>query len=79
MGPVYAHCPHCTFPVVVMAGDEKAGRYCRQCRRLFVPADCMEFAAAGAAGGRQKRSGKNRMTWRNLLQRKPATPVEGKE
>lgn len=76
MGPVYAHCPHCTFPVVVMAGAEKAGRYCRQCRRLFVPADGVADApVASAQGGRQK-SGKSRMTWRALLQRKASAQAE---
>lgn len=79
MGSVYAHCPHCTFPVVVAAGEEKAGRYCRQCRRLFVPAECVEPEGAGISGGRQKRSRRNRMTWRTLLQRRPAAPVDQKE
>lgn len=79
MGPVYAHCPHCIFPVVVMAGVEKSGRYCRQCRRLFVPADCVAGAPVTAAQSGRKKSGKSRMTWRALLQRKASAQAEGQE
>jgi len=79
MASVYAHCPHCTFPVVVPAGEERAGRYCRQCRRLFVPADGVDPQTAATSAGRQKKSRRNRMTWRTLLQRRPPQSAESKE
>lgn len=37
MSPLYAECPNCTFPVVVPANELSVARYCRQCRRLFLP------------------------------------------
>jgi len=37
MGPLYAHCPRCEFPVIVAAPDRQALRRCRQCGSNFVP------------------------------------------
>jgi len=37
MGPLYAQCPRCEFPVVVAAPDRRAQRRCRQCGGQFIP------------------------------------------
>ncbi len=37
MTPLYAHCPHCGFPVVVNGIERVVPRWCRQCRREYTP------------------------------------------
>ena len=37
MTPLYAHCPHCAFPVVVNGIERIVPRRCRQCRGEFTP------------------------------------------
>ena len=37
MTPLYAHCPHCGFPVVVTGIERIIPRRCRQCREEYTP------------------------------------------
>lgn len=37
MGPLYTHCPHCSFPAVVGEADRFRTRRCRQCRAQYQP------------------------------------------
>jgi len=39
MGPLYTHCPHCGFPVVVKELERMFSRRCRQCRAQFIPGE----------------------------------------
>ncbi len=34
---LYAHCPHCEFPVVVNGVEAALPRRCRQCRGEYTP------------------------------------------
>lgn len=51
MFALYTLCPHCTFPAVVGGIDRMLVRYCRQCRRKFVPADAMASFMRGNSNG----------------------------
>ena len=37
MMPLYTHCPHCAFPVVVNGIERVVPRRCRQCRGEYMP------------------------------------------
>ena len=37
MKPLYTHCPHCGFPVVVRGCERLLVRHCRQCRGRYLP------------------------------------------
>lgn len=37
MEPMYAHCPQCSFPVVVSGSDVNSIRRCRQCGETYKP------------------------------------------
>lgn len=37
MTPLFTHCPHCAFPVVVNGIERVVPRRCRQCRSEYMP------------------------------------------
>jgi hypothetical protein len=48
---MYTHCPHCAFPAVISGIDRMLMRYCRQCRRKYVPEDAMTSFRRGTTNG----------------------------
>ena len=55
MPAIYTHCPHCAFPAVVSGIDQMLMKYCRQCRRKYVPEDAMTSFVRGQANGMGRR------------------------
>jgi len=37
MTPLFTHCPHCAFPIVVRGIERVVPRRCRQCREEYMP------------------------------------------
>ena len=61
MAPLYVLCPHCEFPAVVRGFDREVPRYCRQCRKVFVPGETLHARGRSRrANGEGVGSGKHR-------------------
>lgn len=54
MRPLYAHCPYCSFPVVVHEVERLSPRRCRQCREEFIPGAPVRRDAASQAAARMQ-------------------------
>ena len=58
MTPLYTHCPHCGFPVVLNGVERLIPRYCRQCLTQYTPAAPERRNGRATGRGRTKATGR---------------------
>jgi len=68
MSPLYTHCVHCQFPAVIPEVERALPRYCRQCRRVYVPCENPTAAPDRPVSTAAKKGRRRRLALRSLLQ-----------
>lgn len=64
MTPLYTHCPHCVFPVVVNGIERVELRRCRQCRAEYTPGVPLRRDPVSACDARLTMAERQRATLR---------------
>lgn len=51
MSPIFTHCPHCEYPIVVSIYEATYRRHCRQCGKTYTPAETIQNNGHDSAKG----------------------------